>query len=228
MAKEMTIRRWLRGRDKGVRLILLWATASWVWMGGAFPCPAQIGFVQDPVTVELEASLSRLRDQFDLRPHEPAVIVDVSEQKLHLIKEQKVLRSYPVSTSRYGTGNQRGSEKTPLGTHRIKEKIGKDAPLGALFRGRKRTGELAPIYGDRTPMKGDLITTRILWLDGQEEGANKGAGVDSHERYIYIHGTPEEGFIGVPRSKGCIRMRNGDIIELFEEVPEGTLVQIQE
>ena len=228
MAREMTIRKRNQDRGRDVRAILLWVAASWVWMGGAFPCLAETGPGQDPVTTQREASLSKLRDQFSLCPDEPAVIVDVSEQKLYLIKGQSALRSYPVSTSRYGTGSQRDSKKTPLGVHRIREKIGRDAPWGALFRGRKRTGEIAPIYGDRTPMKGDLITTRILWLDGQEEGANKGPGVDSHERYIYIHGTPEEGFIGVPRSKGCIRMRNGDIIELFEEVPEGTLVQIQE
>ncbi len=228
MTREMTIRKRHQGRGRGARAILLWVAASWVWMGAAFPCPAETGPGQDPVTAGLEASLSRLRDQFSLRPDEPAVIVDVSEQKLYLIKERKVLRSYPVSTSRYGTGSQKDSNKTPLGVHRIKEKIGKDAPLGALFRSRKRTGQIAPIYRDRTPMKEDLITTRILWLDGQEEGVNKGPGVDSHERYIYIHGTPEEGFIGTPRSHGCIRMRNRDVIELFGEVSEGRLVEIQE
>jgi hypothetical protein len=124
-------------------------------------------------------------------------------------------------------GSEEGSYRTPLGTHRVFSKIGRGAPLGAIFRQGKDTGRIAEIHYDPLPMEGDLITTRVLRLSGQEAGRNRGPGVDSLQRGIWIHGTPEEGFIGTPRSKGCIRMRNRDIIELFEILPVGTLVEIR-
>ena len=177
--------------------------------------------------VEWKESLEKLRSRFGLDPGEPAVIVDISEQKLYLIQGEKLKKTYPVSTSKYGVGSNEKSHKTPLGTHRIVEKMGGGAEIGAVFREGIELGRVATIHVDNTDLQEDLITTRILWLKGLEPGINLGRGIDSYERHIYIHGTPEEGMIGTPTSDGCIRMKNRDVVELFDLVPEGTLVEIQ-
>lgn len=155
------------------------------------------------------------------------ITIDTSKQKLFVFEGREIIRIYPVSTSRYGVGNEKNSNKTPLGTHSIVAKIGKDAKIGTIFEHRKNTGRIAEIYTDTTHIKEELITTRILWLKGIVPGLN-GGDVDSYTRGIYIHGTPEEGLIGTPASKGCIRMKNQDIFELFDLVPEDTLVGIHE
>jgi len=156
------------------------------------------------------------------------LIVDVSEQRLYVKHNGEVVRVYPVSTSKYGVGNRINSYKTPLGLHRVWCKIGDGAPLGAIFKGGQYTGAIATIYTDSTDVPQDDVTTRILWLEGLEPGKNQGGLVDTKRRHIYIHGTPEEGLIGTSASHGCIRMRNQDVIELFEMVPEGIIVWIQE
>ncbi len=175
-----------------------------------------------------EESIGKLRSRFSLKPGQPAILISISEQKLYLVKDERIVRVYPVSTSKYGTGNIKGSNKTPLGTHRISESIGKDAEIGTIFESRINTGKIAKIYTDSTDTPGDLITSRIMWLEGLETGINRGKGIDSHERRIYIHGIPEEGLIGKPASQGCVRMKNRDVIELFDLVPKGTLVEIQQ
>lgn len=148
--------------------------------------------------------------------------INISQQKLYLFSSGQPVKIYRVSTSKYGIGNKAGSNKTPLGLHRIVSKIGRNASLGAIFKRRRNTGKIAKIsYGD-----GDIITTRILRLEGLEQGANKGPGVDSYQRCIYIHGTSEAKLIGRPASHGCIRMKNSDIIELFSLVRRCTLVKI--
>lgn len=157
------------------------------------------------------------------------ITVEVSAQKLYLFedipfKNPKLVKTYPVSTSKYGTGPT--DKKTPLGTHIIAEKIGRGARIGTVFVARRRAGWIARIHNDTTDTENDFITTRILWLKGIQPGINEGEGVSSYYRYIYIHGTSEEGLIGSPASNGCIRMKNKDIIELFRLVPEGTLVNI--
>ena len=136
------------------------------------------------------------------------------------------LRSYDISTSKYGLGSESGSHKTPLGLHRVVEKYGDSAPEGTIFKSRINTGRIAEIEMRPQNTKLDYVTTRILWLDGMEPGKNKGGNVDSYHRYIYIHGTHEEGLIGRPASKGCIRMRNNEVIELHELVPIGTTIRI--
>jgi lipoprotein-anchoring transpeptidase ErfK/SrfK len=156
-----------------------------------------------------------------------SVLVRVSEQKLYLIENGKVVLQYPVSTSKFGIGNQAGSFRTPLGRHRVAEKIGAGAPLYTVFKERVNTRRLAAV--ERT-LKGapyDDVTTRILWLEGLEPGVNRGPGIDSKERFIYIHGTPSEGLIGRPASNGCVRMYNEDVIDLFDRVRQGTPVMIQ-
>lgn len=178
--------------------------------------------------INISTSLEKLQENFDLKDNDPAIIVSISEQKLLLVKNKEIIRSYPISSSVYGIGNKAGSNKTPLGTHSISHKIGDKAEIGTIFKSRGNTGKIATIYTDNTDIEDDLVTTRIMWLQGMEPGMNKGKGIDSHARYIYIHGTPEEGLIGAPASHGCIRMKNPDVIELFEAVQEGTFVEIQE
>ena len=148
--------------------------------------------------------------------------INISKQKLNLRYESAIIKSYPVSTSKYGIGNRLGSNKTPLGLHRIASKIGRNAKIGAIFKRRNNTKRIAKIGKDN----GDLITTRILRLEVLEKGINNGKGIYSFQRCIYIHGTPQEYLIGKPASCGCIRMRNRDIIELFSLVKRGSQVQI--
>ncbi|GAK58376.1 ErfK/YbiS/YcfS/YnhG family protein [Candidatus Vecturithrix granuli] len=181
----------------------------------------------EPV-IDISTSVQKLQEQFGLQEDQPAIIVSISAQKLLLVKNGDILARYPISSSEYGVGNKVGSNQTPLGAHKISHKIGDGAAVGAVFRSRAATGEMATIYTDDTDVEDDLVTTRILWLQGLEPGINQGKGIDSHARFIYIHGTPEEGLIGQPASHGCIRMYNQDVIELFNVVQVGTLVEIQE
>ena len=152
--------------------------------------------------------------------------VSVQEQKLTVWRDGRRLRTYPVSTSRYGTGSAEGSYKTPLGSHRVARKIGAGASPMTVFKDRVPTGSIAALDLSREGSKVDLITSRILWLEGLEPGKNRGPGIDSFDRFIYIHGTNSEGRIGSPASIGCIRMRNADVIELFDLVPAGTAVTV--
>ena len=157
------------------------------------------------------------------------IIVNTAEQRLYCIDhEGNILTEYPVSTSINGTGNQNGSYKTPLGKHSIAQKIGKGCAINEVFIGRQPQGVLEQLVLAGTDLPQDIITSRILWLQGMEEGVNKGEGIDSFQRYIYIHGTNEEDKIGQPASHGCVRMRNKDVIELFDLVDEGCKVFIQE
>ena len=155
------------------------------------------------------------------------IIVDISEQRLYLYNNDNLVQSFPVSTSKYGEGQIENSFKTPLGLHEIKEKIGDYAPINTIFTARENTNKRAEIQINPNDTEDDFVTSRILWLDGLENGINRGVGVDSYSRYIYIHGTHEEGLIGQKASHGCIRMFNNDVIELFDMVSEGTKVQIR-
>jgi hypothetical protein len=152
--------------------------------------------------------------------------VAVRQQTMYHIVDGKVITSFKVSTAKNGIGCKKNSEKTPIGLHHISSKAGKDVPIGGIIKGRHFTGEIAEIVTQPISTNSDDITTRALRLDGREEGLNKGGDLDSHDRAIYIHGTPEEGLISQPASHGCIRMKNNDVADLFEEVTEGTLVII--
>lgn len=166
------------------------------------------------------------KKNFNYKDGNPFVIVKISTQELFLILDNKIEKCYQISASKYGVGSEAGSNKTPLGFHRVKYKFGDGAPLGTIFKARKNTGEIAKIFTDNTDKEEDYVTTRILWLEGLEEGKNKGKGISSFERFIYIHGTAEEGLIGNPASHGCIRMKNKEVIELFDQVPENSIVLI--
>jgi hypothetical protein len=156
--------------------------------------------------------------------HEQFILIITASQQLFLIENGRAVRLFTISTSRFGIGNREGSGQTPLGVHRIVEKIGDGAPLGRIFKDRLDTGiDWQPALAEE-----NLILTRILRLEGLEEGFNRGPGIDSFERYIYIHGTNQESMIGTPLSHGCICMKNSDVIELFDAVREGIIVLITE
>ena len=155
------------------------------------------------------------------------IIVDISEQRLYLFEKDILKQSFPVSTSRFGEGSIENSFKTPLGSHEIKEKIGTDVSINTIFIARENTSRKAKIINEKIDSDDDFVTSRILWLEGLEVGKNKGSGVDSYDRYIYIHGTHEEGLIGQKASHGCIRMFNQDVIYLYDKVKEGTKVLIK-
>ena len=157
------------------------------------------------------------------------ILVSVVRQKLTLFSDNgEVLREYPVSTAAAGVGEVSGSFRTPRGRHIIRARIGDGQPENAVFVRRRPTGEIwTPELHAAFPGR-DWILTRILWLSGCESGRNRLGGVDTMRRYIYIHGTPEITDMATPGSHGCIRMRNADLIELFNLVPCYTAVEITE
>lgn len=154
--------------------------------------------------------------------------VDLATQTLDLLEDGVPLRRYPVSTGLAGPGEVNGSGCTPRGLHRVRLRIGAGCPMGTVFAGRRPTGE---VYGpelEATQPGRDWILTRILWLTGLEPGRNRGGDCDTLRRFIYIHGCADSAPMGVSLSHGCIRMRNADLVELFDLVPNGTLVEIAE
>jgi len=159
----------------------------------------------------------------------PRILIHAATQSLELVDDGgAVVKRYPVSTARNGLGEQCGSNCTPRGRHLIRAMIGKDMPANTVFIGRRPTGE---IYSEQLAAQQpgrDWILTRILWLSGCEPGFNRLGEVDTMRRYIYIHGCPDSAPMGVPGSIGCVRMRNADIIELFDLVTAGTPVEILE
>jgi lipoprotein-anchoring transpeptidase ErfK/SrfK len=153
--------------------------------------------------------------------------IDSRKQELRLLENGKVVKRYPVSTSKFGLGEKNGSFCTPRGAHIVRAKIGAGLPLGAVFVRRRPTGEVwTPELHARYPGR-DWILTRILWLSGCEPGRNRLGDVDTMRRYIYIHGSPDMAQMGKPGSIGCVRMRNRDIVELFDLVAPYTEVEIR-
>jgi lipoprotein-anchoring transpeptidase ErfK/SrfK len=166
------------------------------------------------------------------------LIVSIADQTVSLfenssaplrfgVEDCQFVKKLPCSTSRFGIGQTEGSQRTPLGLHRIAEKIGAGEPAGTVFKSRRIIGHTSqPEFADAK------ITTRIMWLDGLEPGLNKGlnggVSVDSHARYIYIHGTSDQMSMGKPTSCGCIHLADADLIPLFDKLPGGTLVWIVE
>ncbi len=168
---------------------------------------------------------SKLQGSSALADQRPFIVIEARRQRLHSIDiEAKYNRSYAVSTAKNGVGNRLDSYKTPFGIHRICQKVGGGQPSGAVFEAREPTGRIA---GDFDNREQDEITSRILWLTGLEDGVNRGGVYDTYARYIYIHGTSDEKRIGQPVSAGCIRMRNADVIELFDQVLVNDLVVIK-
>lgn len=162
--------------------------------------------------------------------------INLAQQQLTLFNGAAVQLRYSVSTALNGAGENEGSECTPRGQHRIAAKIGGGLPSRAVFKGRRFTGEICSNTLQLAEPNRDWILSRILWLEGCEPGKNRGllgsdfggSSVDSMRRYIYIHGTPDSEAMGRPQSHGCVRMRNQDLIELYEQIAPGTPVNIKE
>lgn len=176
--------------------------------------PHLTGFVEKSLKTSIP-------NEYRLLQHEKVIYISIKEQKLYIIYNKKVIGDFNISSSKYGVGFEKGSKKTPLGLHYISRKIGEDVPLNGIFKYREFSGEVS-VPNHTSYLDKDLITTRILWLSGQEKD-NK----YSFNRHIYIHGTPEELNIGSPASHGCIRMKNIDVYALFEFVEKGTPVLIR-
>jgi hypothetical protein len=163
----------------------------------------------------------------EIAPTQLFLIANIAEQTISLFEKSEFVKTFPCSTSRFGIGQTEGSNRTPLGLHRIAEKIGAGELAGTVFKSRQVVGHTSqPEFADAK------ITTRILWLEGLEPGLNKGFNgdnnVDSHARYIYIHGTADQKSIGQLASHGCIHLADADLIPLFDLLPSGTLVWISE
>jgi hypothetical protein len=157
-----------------------------------------------------------------------SIEIHLADQTLVLKSGDRVLKRYSVSTAGNGPGEKLGSECTPRGKHRIAEKIGAGCAPNTVFVGRRPTGEICTPDLRRQFPDRDWIVTRILWLDGCEPGRNQGGDVDTYRRCIYIHGAPDEVPMGRPGSRGCIRMRNADLLELFEQAEVGMDITISE
>jgi lipoprotein-anchoring transpeptidase ErfK/SrfK len=155
------------------------------------------------------------------------LLVILAEQTLELIEQGSVVHRYPVSTARNGAGECNGSGCTPRGWLVIRARIGAGCPQGTVFVGRRPTGEIWNHHLENSFPQRDWILSRILWLGGLEPGFNRYGEVDTARRYIYIHGSPDHGVIGIPASHGCIRMREPDVIDLFERVTVGTRIWVE-
>lgn len=156
------------------------------------------------------------------------ILVNIAEQRLQLLSDDRVVMDVAIATAKNGPGEQRGSECTPRGWHQIRAMIGGDAKPNTVFVGRRSTGEIySPELRQSFPGR-DWILTRILWLSGLEPGKNRLGSVDTMRRYIYIHGCPDDDVMGIPSSHGCVKMRNADVIALYDAVTAGTRVFIGE
>ena len=160
-------------------------------------------------------------ERLGIPPSRLVLVASISSQTLSLFEHGRLVKKYPCSTSRFGIGQIAGSNRTPLGLHQIAEKIGGGEPAGTVFKSRAIIG-----HTSQPEFAGAKITTRILWLEGLEPGFNQGGNVDTHDRYIYIHGTGDQASIGKPASHGCIHLADADLISLFDLLPRGTLVWI--
>ncbi len=163
-----------------------------------------------------------------MKANDNCIEINLAEQSLKLKTGGKIIKQYPASTAKNGAGELQDSECTPRGKHVIAEKIGQGSKLNSVFVGRKESGEIYKPELRQAHPERDWILTRILWLRGSEPGRNLDGAVDSYHRYIYIHGTPEDVDMNIPGSRGCIRLRNRDIIDLFDRIDEGTPVNITE
>jgi L,D-transpeptidase YbiS len=163
-----------------------------------------------------------------MQPESRRIKVSIDEQRLQLLDSGHVLMDVAVSTAANGPGERMHSECTPRGRHRIRAKIGAGAAANTVFVGRRASGEIYTAELKRRHPDRDWMLTRILWLSGLEPGKNRFGDRDSMRRYIYIHGCPDEDAMGAPSSHGCVKMRNSEVIKLFDLVPAGTQVLIQE
>ena len=155
------------------------------------------------------------------------IVISIMQQRLQLFNASVLLQDYAISTAKNGVGQENGSGCTPAGEHTIRAKVGANSPIGTVFVGRRPTDEVfSPELAQLHPNR-DWILTRILWLTGREHGVNRCGNVDTLRRYIYIHGCPDTAPMGIAESHGCVRMRNADVLDLFDRVSVGTVVRIE-
>jgi hypothetical protein len=184
-------------------------------IGGSGPKYSFVNFLQDYLDIKYSGT--------DFNEY---LYVSVKKQRLYHIRKADVVDEYIISTAINGVGSNKNSKMTPSGLHTIKSKIGDNVPIGGIFESRMYSGNIASIEKKPISTGKDDITTRIMWLTGEEKGINQGGEFDSYNRHIYIHGTSEEGLLGSPASHGCVRMKNEDIMKLYEKITEGTAVII--
>jgi hypothetical protein len=174
-----------------------------------------------PSPTNLPADCLAACERLGIAPTPHLLTASVAAQSVSHFAHGRLVRTMPASTSRFGIGQLEGSQCTPLGLHRVAEKFGFGAPAGTVFKARQPVGHISqPEFAHAK------ITTRILWLDGLEPGFNQGGNVDSHTRYIYVHGTGDQGSIGQPASHGCIHLADADLIPLFDLLESGSLIWI--
>lgn len=196
---------------------------SFVFAGIFIPDPEPEIMVEKRLAELVQDFVSIKYSKYKMKEY---IYVGVKRQRLYLISDTTVVMSFPISTSKYGIGSEKFSEKTPIGLHQIESMVGEDAPINGIILGTSYTGKTATIISEAKSGNTDDVTTRAMRLEGLENKINKGGNKDSYSRDIYIHGTPEEGLIGTPASHGCIRMKNKDVITLFNRVKTGTYVII--
>ena len=206
-----------------IKISLISLTSFLVFSAFLTPNSRSIGREDNALIEFLNEYLAVKYSDHDLRE---VLYVAVVRQKLYHVQNGELHAEYDISTSSKGVGSEIGSSKTPTGLHKISSKIGADVPMGGVFKNRIFNGDVIDLGSSGSDLGEDLITTRIMHLQGLESGSNQGYGVDSYERCIYIHGTHQEHLIGQPASHGCIRMRNQEVIELFNNVQVGTYVVI--
>lgn len=194
------------------------------------PAETQRGIPQDSLADEV---LALLKQQYPAHDITRLLYVSLTKQRMYWIENGRTQRAFVISGAKNGAGSLSGSNKTPTGLHLIAEKHGATTPPGGILVSRVFQGRIADILSEPLDVPEDHVTTRVLWLKGLEPGINlgkdaQGRNVDSYSRYIYIHGTPEEGLLGQPASHGCIRMKNREVIELYDMAPAGAYVLIRE
>lgn len=172
--------------------------------------------------------ITKTAARLGIKPADRVLVVNIATQTLQFFRKGELETSYPVSTSKRPPSNVKDSLGTPRGLHEIAERIGGEQPAGMVFRARVPTGRHFSEYSPGELPSDDLITSRILWLRGLEPGYNAGGDVDTYRRYVYIHGTKHEDRIGTPASGGCVRMRNLDVITLYDQVRVGDWVWVND
>ncbi|MEM9024213.1 MAG: L,D-transpeptidase [Bacteroidota bacterium] len=200
------------------------------WLGLSTAAAGGTTLPPDTVTRPVHAFMHFLPEYLEVRYPEKQfgqfVYIAIRQQRLFLIDSNRVVDEYPISTSRFGVGNRIYSKQTPEGLHTIRQKVGRHIPEGGIIYRGSYTGRSCLSDSGTVVRMGNLITSRILRLHGEEQGVNRGGRQDTFSRFIYIHGTANEALIGTPASNGCIRMCNADVVELFNRIPEGTYVVI--
>jgi hypothetical protein len=194
------------------------------WFLGSSATPFVDGALEDDAMVDF--LLEYVGIKYKSYTFDRFIYIAAKRQRLYVVSNGEVEQAYDISTAKNGMGCSLGSYCTPTGLHEIAEKVGDGLPVNSILKNKMPTGATAPVVSEPTSTGQDIITTRILHLRGLEDDVNKGEGRDSYARGIFIHGTHEEGLLGTPASKGCVRMSNTEILQLFESVEVGTFVVI--